>query len=63
MPGYRCYFLDHEGKIRAVEAFDADDDAAAEARARALLADARGRYPAIELWQQRRRVLLYPPKS
>lgn len=60
-PLYRCYFLDHRGRVLAAEVIEHPDDASATAAALGRLADhnsSRLRYTGLELWDRDRRV--YP---
>lgn len=57
MTDYRCYLLDGQGTIRAVEEFCSPDDGAALARAREML-DRHSHLYGLELWQRQRRVHL-----
>jgi len=39
MPKYRCYFRDHNGRIRGTQVLDCEDDMAAAVKMEILLAE------------------------
>lgn len=55
---YRLYFLDATGHVIDVLPFECDDDDAAIA-----LAKLRAGAQAMELWNQDRRIEVFPPKA
>lgn len=59
MPSYRCYFLNGEDHIQAVENIEADAVSEAIDHALAML-EARPQHRSIEVWQGARR--LYPAR-
>jgi hypothetical protein len=56
MRAYSCYFLDMNSDIERVEIVEAETDADAMQQAEGLFAAADGQFPAMELWDQARRV-------
>lgn len=56
MLGYRVFFKNSEGHIKAREEFYADDDLCALERAQELLSQQSHACPGFELWQEKRRV-------
>ncbi len=56
MRAYRCYFLGADGRIAALEIFEAESDE--DALAQAVVLAGRRQYRAIEIWDCGRRV--YP---
>lgn len=57
MQSYRFYLLDHDEHIKAVETIDCAGDAAAAAKATALLEE-RTSFASIEVWKGKVRVHL-----
>jgi len=53
MPKYRCYFRDHNGRIRGTQVLDCEDDMAAAVKMEILLAE-RPNCAAAEVWVGRR---------
>jgi len=56
MHGYRCLFLEPNGRVAAKEEFEAETDNDAVIVARALYAERAAR-DGLELWEDKRRVL------
>jgi hypothetical protein len=52
--GYRCYFLDQQGRIMGRAELPCADDTAASREAERLLTE--GQYPAAELWHLGRKI-------
>jgi hypothetical protein len=53
---YRCYFIDAQGRIRALEEIEAPDDEAAKERALELFSGPYKDYPMFELYERARLV-------
>jgi hypothetical protein len=60
MPGYRCYFLDHDGHIRSAQNIEADELSQAVDQALEILKTKPDRH-SLEIWQGASR--LYPQKE